>query len=35
MDVVVVYNESFNIKVVCFGDNMCNVGVMEGDKIEV
>lgn len=35
MDVVVVYNESFGIKVVCFGDNMRNVGVIEGDKVEV
>jgi len=34
MDVAVTYNESFNIKVARFGDNMRNVGVTEGDKIE-
>jgi len=34
MDVAVAYNESFNIKVARFGDNMRNVGVTEGDKIE-
>jgi L-arabinose isomerase len=28
------YNESFNIKVARFGDNMRNVAVTEGDKIE-
>ncbi|MED5245758.1 MULTISPECIES: L-arabinose isomerase [Priestia] len=34
MDVAAAYNESFNIKVARFGDNMRNVGVTEGDKIE-
>ncbi|MDI5789056.1 hypothetical protein PO124_13420 [Bacillus licheniformis] len=34
MDVAVAYNESFNIKVARFGDNMRNVAVTEGDKIE-
>jgi L-arabinose isomerase len=34
MDVAVAYNESFNIKVVRFVDNMRNVGVTEGDKVE-
>jgi len=34
MDVAVAYNESFNVKVARFGDNMRNVGVTEGDKIE-
>ncbi len=34
MDVAVGYNESFNIKVARFGDNMRNVAVTEGDKIE-
>lgn len=34
MDVAVAYNESFHIKVARFGDNMRNVGVTEGDKIE-
>ncbi|HIF1438467.1 TPA: L-arabinose isomerase [Enterococcus faecium] len=34
MDVAVVYNESFGIKVARFGDNMRNVGVTEGDKVE-
>jgi len=34
MDVAVAYNESSNIKVARFGDNMRNVGVTEGDKIE-
>lgn len=34
MDVAVAYNESFNIKVARFGDNMRNVGVTEGDKVE-
>ncbi|WP_411344486.1 L-arabinose isomerase [Paenibacillus sp. WLX1005] len=33
-DVAVAYNESFNIKVARFGDNMRNVGVTEGDKVE-
>src|SRR5699024_9779766 len=28
------YNESFNLKVARFGDNMRNVAVTEGDKIE-
>nr|WP_309098489.1 hypothetical protein [Fredinandcohnia onubensis] len=31
MDVAVAYNESFNIKVARFGDNMRNVGVTKGD----
>ncbi|RBN37794.1 L-arabinose isomerase, partial [Priestia megaterium] len=34
MDVAAAYNESFNIKVARFGDNMRKVGVTEGDKIE-
>ncbi|HFD1714503.1 L-arabinose isomerase [Enterococcus faecium] len=34
MDVAVAYNESFGIKVARFGDNMKNVGVTEGDKVE-
>lgn len=34
MDVAVAYNESFGIKVTRFGDNMRNVGVTEGDKVE-
>ncbi len=34
MDVAAAYNESFNIKVARFGDNMRNVGVTEGDKVE-
>ncbi|MGE6629179.1 L-arabinose isomerase [Bacillus sp. NPDC077027] len=34
MDVAVAYNESFNIKVARFGDNMRNVAVTEGDKVE-
>ncbi|EUJ26138.1 L-arabinose isomerase [Listeria floridensis FSL S10-1187] len=34
MDVAVAYNESFAIKVARFGDNMRNVGVTDGDKIE-
>ncbi|HGF7586019.1 MULTISPECIES: L-arabinose isomerase [Enterococcus] len=34
MDVAVAYNESFEIKVARFGDNMRNVGVTEGDKVE-
>ncbi|WP_262316178.1 L-arabinose isomerase [Lacticaseibacillus parakribbianus] len=34
MAVAVAYNESFNIKVARFGDNMRNVAVTEGDKIE-
>ncbi|MGX6979675.1 L-arabinose isomerase [Vagococcus elongatus] len=34
MDVAVAFNESFNIKVARFGDNMRNVGVTEGDKVE-
>lgn len=34
MDVAVAYNESFNIRVARFGDNMRNVGVTEGDKVE-
>ncbi|MBC1797051.1 L-arabinose isomerase [Listeria booriae] len=34
MDVAVTYEESFNIKVARFGDNMRNVGVTEGDKVE-
>lgn len=34
MDVAVGYNESFNIKVARFGDNMRNVAVTDGDKIE-
>ncbi|HBA0410501.1 TPA: L-arabinose isomerase [Enterococcus faecium] len=34
MDVAVAYNESSGIKVARFGDNMRNVGVTEGDKVE-
>lgn len=34
MDAAVAYNESFHIKVARFGDNMRNVGVTEGDKVE-
>ncbi len=34
MDVAAAYDESFNIKVARFGDNMRNVGVTEGDKVE-
>ncbi|HBM6132034.1 TPA: L-arabinose isomerase, partial [Enterococcus faecium] len=34
MDVAAAYNESFNIKVARFGDNMRNVAVTEGDKVE-
>ena len=34
MDVAVAYNESFAIKVARFGDNMRNVAVTEGDKVE-
>lgn len=34
MDVAVAYNESFSIKVARFGDNMRNVAVTEGDKVE-
>ena len=34
MDVAVAYNESFNIKVARVGDNMRNVAVTEGDKVE-
>ncbi|MCB8535660.1 L-arabinose isomerase [Enterococcus faecium] len=34
MDVAVAYNGSFGIKVARFGDNMRNVGVTEGDKVE-
>ncbi|WP_445447780.1 L-arabinose isomerase [Enterococcus lactis] len=34
MDVAVAYKESFGIKVARFGDNMRNVGVTEGDKVE-
>ena len=34
MDVAVAYNESFGIKVARFGDNIRNVGVTEGDKVE-
>ena len=34
MDVALAYNESFGIKVDRFGDNMRNVGVTEGDKVE-
>lgn len=33
-DVAVAYNESFNLKVARFGDNMRNVAVTEGDKIQ-
>lgn len=34
MAVAVAYGESFNIKVARFGDNMRNVAVTEGDKVE-
>ncbi|WP_430536655.1 L-arabinose isomerase [Listeria rocourtiae] len=34
MDVAVANGESFNIKIARFGDNMRNVGVTEGDKVE-
>ncbi|MGD6875220.1 L-arabinose isomerase [Bacillus infantis] len=34
MDVAAAYNESFHIKVARFGDNMRNVAVTEGDKVE-
>jgi L-arabinose isomerase len=34
MDCAVAYNESFNLKVARFGDNMRSVAVTEGDKIE-
>src|SRR5699024_1124828 len=34
MNVAYAYNESFNIKVARFGDNMRNVAVTDGDKIE-
>src|SRR5690625_5919803 len=34
MDVAVAYNESFNLKVARFGDNMRHVAVTDGDKIE-
>ncbi|AMC94515.1 L-arabinose isomerase [Erysipelothrix larvae] len=34
MDIAVAYNEGFNIKVARFGDNMRNVAVTDGDKIE-
>ncbi|WP_101842505.1 L-arabinose isomerase [Halobacillus sp. Marseille-P3879] len=34
MDAAVAFNESFNIKVARFGDNMRHVGVTEGDKVE-
>ncbi|MBC6314789.1 L-arabinose isomerase [Listeria grandensis] len=34
MDVAVAYEESFTIKIARFGDNMRNVGVTEGDKVE-
>src|SRR5699024_990268 len=34
LNVAVAYNESFNIKVARFGDNMRDVAVTEGDKIE-
>ncbi|WP_041544585.1 L-arabinose isomerase [Oceanobacillus iheyensis] len=34
MDVAAAYNESFNVKVARFGDNMRNVAVTDGDKIE-
>lgn len=34
MDVAVAYNESFNIRVARFGDNMRDVAVTEGDKVE-
>src|SRR5699024_1334281 len=34
MKTAIGYNESFNIKVARFGDNMRDVAVTEGDKIE-
>lgn len=34
MNVAYAYNQSFNIKVARFGDNMRNVAVTDGDKIE-
>lgn len=34
MDVAIAYNESFNIRVARFGDNMRDVAVTEGDKVE-
>lgn len=34
MDVAVAFEESSNIKIARFGDNMRNVGVTEGDKVE-
>ncbi|HLQ41075.1 MAG TPA: L-arabinose isomerase [Tetragenococcus sp.] len=34
MDVAVAYEEGFNIKVARLGDNMRNVAVTEGDKVE-
>lgn len=34
MDVAVAYNEGFNIRVARFGDNMRNVAVTDGDKVE-
>ncbi len=34
MDVAAAYEASFEIKVARFGDNMRNVGVTEGDKVE-
>ncbi|MBR7927528.1 L-arabinose isomerase [Aerococcaceae bacterium zg-ZUI334] len=34
MDVAVAYNEGFSIKVARFGDNMRDVAVTDGDKIE-
>ncbi|MDQ0223060.1 L-arabinose isomerase [Streptococcus moroccensis] len=34
MDVAVAYNEGFNIKVARFGDNMRDVAVTDGDKVE-
>ncbi|HJC03886.1 MAG TPA: L-arabinose isomerase [Candidatus Ligilactobacillus avistercoris] len=33
-DVAVAYNESFNIRIVRFGDTMRNVAVTEGDKVQ-
>lgn len=34
MDVAAAYNDSYTIKVARFGDNMRNVAVTEGDKVE-
>jgi L-arabinose isomerase len=34
MDVAVAYNESFEVRCVRFGDNMRNVAVTDGDKVE-